>query len=89
MILLAGALQQRLVGRILDQRMLEQVTRARRAAALVEQLVDHQLTEAALQHLFLDPGQRADHVIGKLTSQNRAQLCHFPQPRRPIEPRHQ
>ena len=56
-ILLAGALQQRLVSRILDQRMLEQVARPRRAAALVEQLVDHQLTETALQHLFLDPGQ--------------------------------
>ena len=35
-ILLAGAFEQRLVSRILDQRMLEQVARARRAAALVE-----------------------------------------------------
>jgi hypothetical protein len=48
-ILLAGALQQRLVSGILYQRMLEQVARPRRAAALVEQLVDHQLTETALQ----------------------------------------
>jgi hypothetical protein len=48
-----------------------------------------QLTETALQHLFLEPGQRADHVIGKLASENRAQLCHFTQPRRSIEPRHQ
>jgi hypothetical protein len=69
--------------------MLEEIPRARRAAALVEQLVGHQLTEAALQHVFFDPGQRADHVIGKLASQNRAQLCHFTQPRRPIEPRHE
>jgi hypothetical protein len=67
-ILLAGAFQQRLVGRILDQRMLEEIARARRAAALVEQLVDHQLTETALQHLFLDLGQCADHVIGKLAA---------------------
>jgi hypothetical protein len=55
-ILLAGALQQRLVSRILNQRMLEQVARARRAAALVEQLADHELTETALQHLFLETG---------------------------------
>jgi hypothetical protein len=88
-ILLAGALQQRLVSRILNQRMLEQIARARRSAALVEQLVNHELTETALQLLFLDPGQRADHVIGKLAPQNRAQLCHFTQQRRPIEPRYQ
>ena len=69
--------------------MLEEVARARRAAALVEQLVDHQLTETALQHFFLDPGQGTDHVIGKLAPQHGAQLCHFTQPRRPIEPRHQ
>src|ERR1700730_14126503 len=67
-ILLPGALQQRLVSRILDQRMLEQIARARRATALVEQLVDHQLTETALQHLFFDPRQRTDHVVGKLAS---------------------
>src|SRR4029077_7399394 len=54
--------------------MLEQVTRARRAGALLEQLVDHELTEAALQHVFLDPGQGTDHLIGKLASQHRAQL---------------
>ena len=59
-ILLTGALQQRLVSRILDQGMLEQVARPRRAAALVEQLVDHELTETALQHLFFDPGDLAD-----------------------------
>ena len=41
-VLLAGALQQRLISRVLDQRMLEQVARARRAAALVEQLVDYE-----------------------------------------------
>jgi hypothetical protein len=39
-ILLAGTLQQRLVSRILNQRMLEEVARPRRAAALIEQLVD-------------------------------------------------
>ena len=44
--------------------MLEEVARARRATALVEQLVDHQLTETALQHPFLDPGQRASQDIG-------------------------
>ena len=69
--------------------MLEQVARPWRAAALVEQFVDHELTETALQHLFFDPGQGADHVIGKLASENRAQLCDLAQPRRPVEPRHQ
>src|SRR5271163_3624124 len=33
----------------------------------------HGFVNTALQHLFLEPGQRADHVIGKLASQNRAQ----------------
>ena len=41
--------------------------------ALVQQLVDHELTETALQHLFVEPGQRADRVVGKLASENRAQ----------------
>jgi hypothetical protein len=27
-------------------------------------IVDYELTETALQHLFLDSGQRADHVVG-------------------------
>jgi len=26
-------------------------------------IVDYELTETALQHLFLDSGQRADHVV--------------------------
>ena len=38
MVLLAVAPQERLVGRVLDQRVLERVARPRRPAALVEQL---------------------------------------------------
>ncbi len=52
-IVLAGALEQRAVGRVLDQRVLEDVARALAAPALVEQLVVHQLTESVLQHRLL------------------------------------
>jgi hypothetical protein len=44
---------------------------------------------SAFPALFLDPGQRADHVIGELASEHGPQLCHFTQPRHPIEPCHQ
>ena len=37
-ILLAFALEQRLIGRVLNQRVLEEIRRVRRHAALVEQL---------------------------------------------------
>ena len=47
--LLARALEQRLVRRVLDQRVLEGVGRRRRRAALVEQLGVHQLRQSGVQ----------------------------------------
>ena len=48
-ILLAGAPQQRLVGGVLDQRVLEDVAGPRRPAALIEQLGLDQLAQPVLQ----------------------------------------
>ena len=58
MILLAGAPQQRLVGRVLDQRMLEDVPGARRPPALIEQLGLDQLAEPVAQRRLARPSTR-------------------------------
>ena len=45
MVLLARAAQQRLIGSLLDQRMLEEVRRLRRQPLLVQELCLHQLLQ--------------------------------------------
>ena len=54
---LAAAAQQRGIGRVLHQRMLEDVARFRRRAARVDQLGRHELAEGVLQRRPLDRRQ--------------------------------
>src|SRR5262245_42999421 len=49
MVLLSGASQQRLIGRFLDQGMLEEICRLRWEAPLVQELRLHQLVEPAVR----------------------------------------
>ena len=49
MVLLAGAPQQRLIGGVLDQGMLEAIGRLRRQPPLVQELRLHQLVQPPLQ----------------------------------------
>jgi hypothetical protein len=65
-ILLPGALQQRLVSRVLDQGMLEAVRGLRREALLVEKLRRHQLLQPPLQGALVPWGDRLQQFIGKL-----------------------
>ena len=67
--LLAGAFQQRLICRILNEGMLEDVLRARQTAALIEKLVGDQLLETTLQLWLFEPHHRTQHLVGKFASQ--------------------
>ena len=58
-ILLPGALEQRLIGGILDQRVLEAIRRLRREAPLVEQFRVHQLSPARAATLASSSGDTA------------------------------
>jgi len=86
-ILLAGAPQQRLVGRVLDQRMLEHVARTRRPPALVEQLGLDQAAEHVAQARLVEGGDRPQHFIGEIAAQDGAQLRHLAQRLRTISSR--
>jgi hypothetical protein len=52
---LPGALQQRLIGRLLDEGVFEDIRGLRRQVALVEQFPLHQPPQRQLQHRLLQP----------------------------------
>ncbi len=81
--------QQRLVRGVLDQRVLEDVLRARAPPALVEQLRVDELVQAALQGPLLERRDRLQHLVGELAPEDRAELRDFANARQAIEPRHQ
>ena len=89
MVLLAGALQQRLVGRVLDQRMLEAVRRLRRQPLLVQELRLHQLVQSPVQGVLVPRGDGLQQFIGKLAPQRRPELRQALHRRQAIQPRHQ
>ena len=86
-VLLAGASYQRVISGILDQRVLEDVPRARRPAALVKQLGIDQLGQSLLQCCLLDRTDGLHHLVGELPSQHGAELGHLTYARQPVHPR--
>jgi hypothetical protein len=74
MVLLAGAPQQGLIGRVLDQGMLEEVRRLRWQTLLVQELRRHQLLQPPLQGSLIPGGDGLQQFIGKLTSERRPEL---------------
>ena len=87
--LLAGALEQRRIGRILDQGMLEAIGGARRSAPLIEQLRCHQLLQPCLKGSFVQGRQGLDQGMRKLPAQHCPELGHSFRRRQAIQASHQ
>ena len=81
-VLLPRAPEQRLIGRVLDEGMLERVGGLRRQAPLVEQLGLHQLRQAPLQRQLVQGRHGLQQLIGKRPPQDGPQLRHVFRPRR-------
>ncbi len=88
-VLLARTAQQRFVGCILHQCMLEDISGPRRTAALVKQFRLDQLSKTLLQGGLIDGGKPGDHLVGKFAPQHRTELGKFAHLRQAVEPRHQ
>ena len=88
-IVLAGPFEQRLIGRVLHQCVLEQVPRAGRSTPLVEQLGVDQQRQAFLQLGLFDRNDRLHHLIGELPPEHGAELGDLADARQPVQPRHQ
>ena len=89
MVLLAGPSQQRAVGGILDQRVLEDIIRPGRAAALVEQFGVDQLPQTLLQQIVAGGGKTGDHFVGEFATQHRTELGQLTDLRQAIKTPHQ
>ena len=76
MVLLARAPEQRLIGRVLDERVLERVGRLRREAPLHHHLGLHQLRQCRLECRRLQGCDGLQQIIGKRAPHGRAQLRH-------------
>jgi hypothetical protein len=85
----ALAREQRLVRRVLDQRVFEGVGRPGRKAPLVDELRLHQPPEPLAQRCLLDGRHRLQQRVGELAPDRRAHLRHGLRLTQPVEPRHQ
>jgi len=72
--LLPLSAQQRAIGGVLHQRMLEEVGGMRRGAAAKQQSRVAELAQRGLQLSLIALRHRLDHVIGKLSAEHRADL---------------
>ena len=88
-ILLPGALEQRLIGRILDEGVLEHVGGLGRGAALVEELGLHELMQLALQGRLVEMRHGLEQLKAKLPPKDCAQLRNAFGREEPIEPGHE
>jgi hypothetical protein len=84
--ILAATLEQRLVGGITDQRMLELVGGIRSDTAYVDQFRVGQIAQRALQILFGDRMDRMEQSIGKLAANRCANLDDFFGRSQPVQP---
>jgi hypothetical protein len=87
--LLAPGLEQRLIGGVLDQGVLETVGRVGRAAAAKHELGADQLIEPAFQLLLRPVGDCGDELVGELAADHGADLGEFLDRGQPVEARHQ
>ena len=87
--LLAPGLEQRLIGGVLDQRVLETVDRLGRAAAAKHELGGDQLVEPAFQLLLRPVGDCGEQLVGELAADHGADLGELLDRGQPVEPRHQ
>ena len=87
--LLARALEQRLVRRLLHERVLERVRRLRRLAALEDDLRADQPREPLAQARVFHPGDGGQQRVAELPPEHRRPLRHLLRRRQPVEPRHE
>ena len=88
-VLLARAPQQRFVGHLLHQHMLEKIAGLRTDAAPVDQPGLDQLRQAFRQPWRVVWPHRLDQLVAEFTAYGRAQLRHFAPRGLPVQPRHQ
>ena len=89
-VLLPRTPEQRLIGRLLDQGMLEHIRGLWWHTALVEQFGLHQARQGLLERGLVERVRRPKELVGKCPPQDgRGQLCHILYYRQPIETRHQ
>jgi hypothetical protein len=86
---LAAAFEQRFIGGVAYQRVLELIRRLRRDAAHIEQFGVGQSAQRALQVAFHDRMDRVEYFIGKLTANYRPNLYDLLGRPEPIQARHQ
>ena len=89
MVLLAGAAQQGLIGRILDQGVLEAIHGLRWQPLLVEEFRLHQLLQPALQGRLVPRRDGLEEGIGKVASERRSELCQAFHRCQTVQPCHQ
>ena len=83
----AAALEQAVVGRIANQRVLETIGRRGRRAFDEHEIGLDEAFERGLQGGLIQPADLAEQRKGKIAAQNRADLRDFPCVSKPIEPR--
>ena len=88
-VLLPCALQERLIGGLLDQRMLEDIRRLGWQPLLVEELCLHQLVQPALDGRLIPRRDGPQQRIGKFAPQCGAELCKALHRCQAIQPGHQ
>ena len=76
MVVLPGTLEERLIRRLLDEGMLEQVRGLWQRAALVEHLSPYELHQAAPQLQLIHGGHGPQQLVRKLAPDGRSQLRH-------------
>src|SRR5262245_60502842 len=86
---LASALQQILISRILNERLLEAILGIRRQALYQQNVCLGEPVERGLQRRVLHPGHGAKEWVGEVPSNHGADLCHLARRAKPIEPRSQ
>ncbi len=86
---LAAAAQERAVGGILDQRVLERVARLGRRAAAMNQLGVDQLAQHAIERIALDRRDRLQQRVRKFAADRSSDLRGFLDRRQAVEPRRQ
>src|SRR5262245_65410696 len=86
MILLPGAFEQRLIGCILDESVLEHVGRLGRGTMLLEELGLDELMQFTLQGRLIEMRHSLEQLKAKLPPKHRAQLRNAFGREKPIEP---
>ena len=87
--LLALLFDERVVGRVLDQGVLERVLRARQAAPLAEQVGRDELLQFRLQVGVVEHRDGPHHFVRELAADGRGQLGDLDVDRHPVQPRDQ